>query len=149
MRMLENAKYRHRCREFRCTGCYADTIGKIPEEGWIHSKSVKEQSQLSVDFDPFTASRAMLTPPNRHAPLKTKILPGVYEAPALYAEIPFFCNRKTMFGTCCQLTVSECHMLVFAGVLRVNPHTKNSAFYAGVFWSGGREDYGITAWDRM
>lgn len=88
---------------------------------------------MSVDFDPFTASRAMLTPPNRHAPLKTKILPGVHEAPALYAEIPFFCNRKTMFGTCCQLTVSECHMLVFAGVLRVNPHTKNSAFYAGVF----------------
>lgn len=88
---------------------------------------------MSVDFDPFTVSRAMLTPPNRHAPLKTKILPGVYEAPALYAEIPFFCNRKTMFGTCCQLAVSECHMLVFAGVLRVNPHTKNSAFYAGVF----------------
>ena len=53
---------------------------------------------MSVDFDPFTASRAMLTPPNRHAPLKTKILPGVHEALALYAEIPFFVTGKPCSG---------------------------------------------------
>ena len=90
------------------------------------------QSQLSVDFDPFTASRAMLTPPNRHAPKDEDIAGRIRSACVICGNF-FFSDRKTTFGTCCQLAVSECHMLVFAGALRVNPHTENSAFYAGVF----------------
>ncbi len=56
-----NAKFRYRNREFGCKGHYVDTGGKntqkIAEYIRNQLKESAEKSQLTMDFDPFTASR--------------------------------------------------------------------------------------------
>ena len=56
-----NAKFRYRNREFWCKGYYVDTTGKntqkIPEYICKQLKEDAEQSQLTMDFDPFTGSK--------------------------------------------------------------------------------------------
>ena len=53
-----NAKFRYRNREFWCRGYYVDTTGKntqkITEYIRNQLKEDAEQSQLTMDFDPFT-----------------------------------------------------------------------------------------------
>lgn len=57
----ENAKFRYRNREFWCKGYYVDTTGKntqkIAEYIRNQLKEDAEQSQLTMDFDPFTGSK--------------------------------------------------------------------------------------------
>ena len=56
-----NAKFRYRNREFWCRGYYVDTTGKntqkITEYIRNQLKEDAEQSQLTMDFDPFTGSK--------------------------------------------------------------------------------------------
>ena len=56
-----NAKFRYRNREFCCRGYYVDTTGKntqkITEYIRNQLKEDAEQSQLTMDFDPFTGSK--------------------------------------------------------------------------------------------
>ena len=56
-----NAKFRYRNREFWCRGYYVDTAGKntqkITEYIRNQLKEDAEQSQLTMDFDPFTGSK--------------------------------------------------------------------------------------------
>lgn len=56
-----NAKFRYRNREFWCKGYYVDTTGKntqkIAEYIRNQLKEDAEQSQLTMDFDPFTGSK--------------------------------------------------------------------------------------------
>lgn len=56
-----NAKFRYRNREFGCRGYYVDTAGKntqkITEYIRNQLKEDAEQSQLTMDFDPFTGSK--------------------------------------------------------------------------------------------
>lgn len=55
------AKFRYRNREFWCKGYYVDTTGKntqkITEYIRNQLKEDAEQSQLTMDFDPFTGSK--------------------------------------------------------------------------------------------
>ncbi len=56
-----NAKFRYRNREFWCRGYYVDTTGKntkkITEYIRNQLKEDAEQSQLTVDLDPFTGGK--------------------------------------------------------------------------------------------
>ncbi len=56
-----NAKFRYRNREFWCRGYYVDTAGKndkkIAEYIKNQLKEDAEQSQLTLDLDPFTGSK--------------------------------------------------------------------------------------------
>jgi len=56
-----NAKYRYRNREFWCRGYYVDTAGKnekkIAEYIRNQLKEDAENSQLTLDIDPFTGSK--------------------------------------------------------------------------------------------
>ena len=56
-----NAKFRYRNREFWCRGYYVDTTGKntqkITEYIRNQLKEDAEQSQLTMDLDPFTGSK--------------------------------------------------------------------------------------------
>ena len=56
-----NAKFRYRNREFWCKGYYVDTAGKntqkIAEYIRNQLKEDAEQSQLTLDLDPFTGSK--------------------------------------------------------------------------------------------
>ena len=56
-----NAKFRYRNREFWCRGYYVDTTGKntqkITEYIQNQLKEDAEQSQLTMDFNPFTGSK--------------------------------------------------------------------------------------------
>ena len=79
------------------------------------------------------------------AALKTKILPGVCQVPALYAETSLLI-RKTVFRACDQPAASECHssghaanlphqsviyLLAFADTLRVTPEHENPRVLCG------------------
>ena len=70
-----NAKFRYRNREFWCRGYYVDTTGKntqkITEYIRNQLKEDAEQSQLTMDLDPFTGS----TPSDRHTPLRRSLAP--------------------------------------------------------------------------
>ena len=56
-----NAKFRYRNREFWCRGYYVDTTGKntqkITEYIRNQLKEDAEQSQLTMELDPFTGSK--------------------------------------------------------------------------------------------
>lgn len=57
----KNAKFRYRNREFWCWGYYVDTAGKndkkIAEYIRNQLKEDAENSQLTLDLDPFTGSK--------------------------------------------------------------------------------------------
>ena len=56
-----NAKFRYRNREFWCRGYYVDTVGKNTQKitEYIRNQLKEDagQSQLTMDFDPFTGSK--------------------------------------------------------------------------------------------
>ena len=72
-----NAKFRYRNREFWCRGYYVDTAGKntqkITEYIRNQLKEDAEQSQLTMDLDPFTVSQVIFALSDRHAPLRRSL----------------------------------------------------------------------------
>ena len=100
-----NAKFRYRNREFWCRGYYVDTAGKntqkITEYIRNQLKEDAEQSQLTMDLDPFTVSQVIFALSDRHAPLRRSLaLLGLHPLKKNHrlSRWGSFCCRKCLSG---------------------------------------------------